>query len=115
MGRENLGNDIREFFRGLFGSRLTAHLEEELMRQREDYEARLLEYVHQGAANRERIAQLEAKIEKYEMVLLPTVYGNLMGSRKPPDFGDLEPDPNSWAAIKAAHEREQEVEEPVNK
>lgn len=112
MGRENLGTAIREFFTGLLGSRLNAHLEEELLRTREDYESRLLEYVHQQAGFREQISQLTAKIEKYEMVLLPMVYGNLGGPRKPPTFDPLDtPDPNSWPAIQARWEKSQEAED----
>lgn len=101
MGRENLGSDIRKFFRDLFGSRLNAHLEEELMRVRQDCEERIEEYVRQSSALREQISQLTAKIEKYEMVLLPVVYGHLGGRKEPTFEPSIEPDPDSWQAIRA--------------
>lgn len=111
MGWQNLGSEIREFIRGLFGSRLNSHLEEELMRVRQDHEARILEYVQQESGYRERIAQLEAKIEKYEMVLLPMVYGNLGGKKEPPTFLPMESNPDSWDAIQANYYRKQNEEE----
>lgn len=103
---------IRKFFRDLLGSRVSATLEEELLRTRQDYEARLLEYSHQAASLREQIAQQSAKIEKYEMVLLPMVYGNLLKPKTEPQFmPSIEPDLNSWASIQAAHERKQMEED----
>jgi len=110
MGRENLGSTIREFFRELFGSRLAERLDEELMRTREDCDGRIVEYQHQQAQFRQEIAQLRAKIEKYEMVLLPMVYGNLGGKKEPTFIPSIEDDPDSWAAIRARHAREQEEE-----
>jgi hypothetical protein len=110
------GLEIRTFFRELFGSRVSSTLEEELLRTRQDYEARLLEYVHQAAALREQLAQQSAKIEKYEMVLLPMVYGNLLKPKEPPTFmPSIESDDNSWAAIQRRWEREQEESDNQSK
>lgn len=107
MGRENVGLEIRKFFRDLFGSRLNAHLEEELLRVRQDCEERIQEYVQQCAALRQEISQQAAKIEKYEMVLLPMVYGNLGGHKTPTFEPSIEPDPDSWASIRARWDGEQ--------
>jgi hypothetical protein len=59
------------FFRNLFGSRLSAHLEEEIYRVRELYEARILERERTIAELRERNADLSSKVDRYELVLLP--------------------------------------------
>jgi hypothetical protein len=107
---DDVGLKIRKFFRDLFGSRLNSHLEEELLRTREDYEARILEYVQQASVYREQIAQLSAKIEKYEMVLLPMVYGGVLGPKKPMDFTEIAEDSDSWPAIQARWEKEQAKE-----
>jgi hypothetical protein len=115
MGRENLGKLIREFFRDVFGSRLAARLDEELMRTREDCDQRIVEYQHQQAQYRMEIEQLKAKIEKYEMVLLPMVYGNLGGKKQPTFEPVIEPDPDSWAAIRARHEKQQREEAELEK
>ena len=110
------GLEIRRFFRELLGSRVSATLEEELLRTRQDYEARLLEYVHQAAALRDQIEQQSAKIEKYEMVLLPMVYGNLLKPKEPPTFmPSVEPNDNSWAAIQRRWERQQEEDDSKEK
>lgn len=111
MGWEDLGLTLRKFFRDLFGSRLSSHLEEELERNRADYEVRITELNQQIANLRAEKAQLSAKVEQCEMVLLPLVYKTAVGPKHPPDFVNLPPDPNSWASIQAQWDKDQNAEE----
>lgn len=81
------------------------------MRTRNDYETRLHELAVVIAEYRDRIAQLESKLDRWEMVIIPLASpaaGLLKPRRDQPTFDPiLEPDQNSWAAIKARHEREE--------
>lgn len=105
--------EIRQWLRELFGSRLVANLEEELLRTRDDFETRSVEYKERISELRSEIAQQAAKIEKYEMVLLPMVYGKVVSQPKP-EFDMTEiVDENSWAAIQARWEKKQEEEDAV--
>ena len=71
MDVESLGLSVRLFLRNLLGSRLSAHLEEELMRNRADYETRLQERDRTISDLREQCALLSAKIDRYELVIIP--------------------------------------------
>ena len=66
-----VGLRIRQFLRDLFGSRLNAHLEEELLRVRNDYESRLLDRERTISDLREQVTALSGKVDRYELVLLP--------------------------------------------
>lgn len=65
------GSDIRQFFRGLFGSRLVERLEEDLVRLRVDFEARLQDKEVLIANLREEKQHLTAKINLYELSIMP--------------------------------------------
>jgi hypothetical protein len=108
------GQGIRRFFRELFGSRVTEQLENELMRARSDYDTRLHERDETIADQRARIALLEGKIDRYEMVLLPlsSPVGNFFNNKREP-ISELLPEKSnvsSWQEYKMAYESEQEKE-----
>ena len=113
MDDETLGMKIRMWLRDLFGSRLNAHLEEELMRLRADFETRLQERDRLISDLREEKAQLTAKVDRYEMVIIPMTSGSLLSQRKPlVTLDEKETGTDSlvghWQAIQRNHDREQE-------
>lgn len=73
MGRESesIAKSIRLFFRELFGSRISEHLEIELLRLRSDFEQRLMEKDQIVAALREEKSLLTSKITMYELTVMP--------------------------------------------
>lgn len=66
-----MGKKIREFLRDLFGSRLTARLEEDLLRLRTDFETRLQEKDRLIEEVRAEKALLLSKVALYELTLMP--------------------------------------------
>src|ERR1035437_8644523 len=66
-----LAKNIRQFFRDLLGSRLTAHLEIEMLRLRTDFEQRLMEKDVTIAGLREEKQMLLSKVATYENVIMP--------------------------------------------
>lgn len=115
MDIENLrkwAGALRLALRELFGSRLAAQLEEDLMRLRADSGERLHEREIVIADLREQLAQANAKIERYELVIIPIAspVGALFSPKRPvPTFpSSTEPIPSSWHAIQAEYEREQD-------
>jgi len=68
---ESLAKRIREFFRDLLGSRITEHLEVELLRLRTDFEQRLQDKDQTIASLREEKSLLMSKITTYEMTIMP--------------------------------------------
>lgn len=99
---------VRLFLRALFGSRVTALLEEEILRIRADYELRLNERDETISELRSRVAQQAAKLETWEMVLIPLVSpaANLFKPKHEPTF-ESTIEPSGWAAVKAQWDREQ--------
>lgn len=106
----DVGEKIRTFLRQVFGSRLTNHLEEELLRLREDYETRLRDRQMYEADLKAEIEQLKSKIAQYELVLIPLTSGGLLGPKRTPVAYEEIP-PNSWQAEQAAYYKKQEQEE----
>jgi hypothetical protein len=109
------GAEIRQWMRELFGSRVTEQLENELMRSRSDYDTRLHERDETIAEQRARIAQLEGKIDRYEMVLLPlsSPVGNLLSPKREIPITETLLDKSSvssWQEYKMAYEAEQAEE-----
>lgn len=96
----NIAQKIRQFLRDLLGSRLVARLEEDLLRLRADYDARLNERDETIADLRDQLAQLRAKLDTYEVVLLPLTspVGNLFNPKPRTQTLDsvIEPE-GSWA------------------
>jgi hypothetical protein len=105
-----MGSKIRQFLRELFGSRVSALLEEEVMRVRSDYESRLNDKDVVIADLRERVAALSSKLETWELVLIPlkSPVGNLLSPRPKPVFEP--PIESGWASIRADWERRQQEE-----
>jgi hypothetical protein len=107
---------IRQFFRDLFGSRLTEHLETELLRIRNDYESRLLDKDRIIYDLRADLAALSGKIDRYELVLLPLTspVGDLFRPKPKRDISLQEiPDksaPTTWDEIQAKHYAQQAAE-----
>jgi hypothetical protein len=102
---ETFGALIRQFFQELFGSRLTAHLEEEIMRLRQDHDRALLDRDTLISALREEKQLLMSKITAYEFAVLPRTSragAEVIAYQKPalpkPDFKavDLPPTKSKW-------------------
>lgn len=100
---ESLGKRIRLFFRELFGSRVTEHLETELLRLRQDFELRLIEKDHVIASLKEEKALLTSKITVYEMTLMPhssRAGAEVVAYNKPKkpsfDFSSVAPVKSRW-------------------
>ena len=105
-----LAQNIRMFFRDLFGSRMASHLEEELFNLRADYENRLKDRAHYIADLKEEKLLLQRKIAEYELVLLPLTQGGILGPKRPTPVFDDVPPMNSWQAEQAAFYKREEEE-----
>ena len=109
-----VGEKIRRFFRQVFGSRLTDHLEDEIFRVRQDCEQRLNDRDVRISELKQENQELKAKIDVLETIVLPLTTGGLLNRKKrseTPTFEPVtEPDPNSWAAIQAEHYRKEQEE-----
>ncbi len=97
-----MGFKIRQFLREVFGSRVSAVLEETVMRVRADCEDRLRDKDEVIADLRTRLAQIEMKAELYEKVLIPlkSPVGNLLQPKDRPVFESSVESGSSWSAIK---------------
>ena len=113
------GSDIRQFFRDLFGSRLIQRLEEDLLRLRNDFEARLNDKDIQLAMLREEKQQLQAKVALYEITIMPraSVQGaEVVAYSKPtkPSFSremfNSPPAISSWQKVQIEHEAQMQKE-----
>lgn len=105
---------IRTFLSTLFGSRLASRAEDELLRARADHERYETTLSITIAEQKEEIAQLKGKLERYELVLIPLTspVGNLLAPKRPaPTFEPLsEPAPGGWSSWKAEEEARLAVE-----
>jgi hypothetical protein len=110
---EPLGKRIRQFFRDLFGSRITEHLEIELIQLRQDFEQRLQDQGLVIAALQEEKALLNAKIIVYENTVMS--HSSRMGAEvvayqkpKPPkpnfSFVDIPPTQSRWEKVQQEHD-----------
>lgn len=106
-----IAQKIRQFLRELFGSRLIVELELSAHALTEQYEARIQERDIVIADLRDQLAQVRAKIEMYELVLIPLSNsgGNVLNRRPAPVLEPLT-EPVGWAAIQSKWERDQEAE-----
>lgn len=111
MNETPIGIKIREFLRAVFGSRLTAHMEDELVRVRNDYETRIHDKEMCIVDLKDEISRLRSKVAEYELVLIPLTTGGLLGPKR--TASTLEPivEPNSWRAEQGRFYREQEEAE----
>jgi hypothetical protein len=103
-----MANKIRLFLRELFGSRLTERLEEDLLRQRQDFEARLQDKDQVIADLRVEKATLMGKIVLYERTLLRVDVEKTGAPKKPIfDFNFSSPRPVSrWEQVQAEHDKQ---------
>jgi hypothetical protein len=117
---ESLALRIRMFFRDLLGSRMTAHLGEELLRLRTDFEQRLQEKDLIVASLREEKALLMSKVTMYELTIMPhasRVGAEVVAYQKPtkPSFSFIDiPAPKSrWQMVQDEHDAQmaKEIEE----
>lgn len=114
------GREIRQFFVDLFGSRLVARLEEDLLRVRTDYESRMRYQDDIIATLREEKAALSAKITLYETTLLPLssrAGAELVKATRPTkptfpnfDFSSVPPIKTRWQLAQEEHEKEVQAE-----
>ena len=111
------GAQIRDFFKQLLGSSLVARLEEDLLRLRSDMDLRLQDKDNVIASLKELMAAMEAKITRYECVIMPTASragAELVKEAKPakPNFGiaddwsNLPQVKTRWQIVQDAHEAE---------
>jgi len=107
-----LGEKIRMFFRSLFGSRYIEHLEEELLRVRQDCELRLRDREDVIVSLRQEKAQLQARIVTLERVVMPTLNrasAETVGEQKKPNFLDVKlfpPMKTAWQQLQEENERQ---------
>jgi hypothetical protein len=106
-----LAKSIRQFFRDLLGSRLTAHLEIEMLRLRTDFEQRLMEKNLSIATLREEKNLLMSKVTMYELTIMPhasRVGAEVVAYQKPtkPAFSFMDiPAPKSrWQQVQDDHD-----------
>jgi hypothetical protein len=112
------GLQIRQFLRELFGSRLNAHMEDELFRLRGDYETRLQERETRIAELKEQVSQLTSKVDRYELVLLPLTspMGQFFAPKKErPPLVPAEDGPKSWQEVQLEWDAEQAKEAQAEK
>lgn len=100
------------FFRSLFGSRYIEHLEEELLRVRQDCELRLRDREDVIVSLRQEKAQLQARIVTLERVVMPTLNrasAETVGEQKKPNFLDVKlfpPMKTAWQQLQEENERQ---------
>ena len=114
------GKNIREFFKDLFGSRLIARLEEDLLRLRSDMDQRLMEKDVIVASLREEKALLMSKVTMYEMTIMPhasRVGAEVVAYQKPKkpafSFVDIPAPKSRWQMVQDEHDAQmaKEIEE----
>ena len=117
---QSLAKRFRQFFRDLLGSRITEHLEIELLRLRSDFEQRLMDKEQTIASLREEKSLLMSKITMYEMTIMPhssRVGAEVVAYQKPikPSFSFMDiPAPKSrWQTVQDEHDAQmaKEIEE----
>jgi len=110
MENETFGARIRQFLRELFGSRLIAQLELDLLRLRQDFEDRLQDKDRVIAGLREEKQQLMSKVATYELAIMP--HSSRMGAevvtyQKPikPNFSftEIGPPKSKWEMVQEQH------------
>lgn len=105
-----IAEQIRQFFRDLFGSRLIQRLEYDLLETRNDYERRLAEKNELIDALRAEIMSVRAKMELWEQVIIPVAspVGKLFSPKREQTFEAITgPEPGSWAWVQAEHARKE--------
>jgi len=120
--QETWGAIIRQFLQELFGSRLTAHLEEEMLRLRNDYETRLHDKDIIIASLREEKAMLSSKINVYEMTIMPHASragADVIAYQKPKkpnfDFLDMGTVKSRWEQYQEDYYKEEAAREAAEK
>jgi hypothetical protein len=114
------GASIRLFFRELFGSRLIATLEIELLRLRQDFEQRLQDKDRVIENLREEKAFLTGKVGLYETTLMPLssrAGAEIVKTARPVkptfpdfDFSEMPPIQTRWAKAQEEHEKQVQAE-----
>jgi hypothetical protein len=101
----DLGLNIRQFFRSLFGSRVSEILETSILQLRQDTEQRIQEKNEVIASLREEKAQLVAELTLYRLRAgLPTA--SQLSAKKQPSFLFDTPQKTSWQLAQEAHDAE---------
>ena len=111
------GARIRQFLRELFGSRITAQLELDLLRLRQDFEERLQDKERTIATLREDIQRLNSKVATYELSILPhssRLGAEIVASQKAAKptfaFEGLAPTKTKWQMIQDQHDEQMRKE-----
>ena len=104
---------IREAIHNLFGSRLVTHLEDELLRLRQDHASELDNRDATIADLRQQLAFCQSKVDRYELVLLPLTspLGTAFTPKRerPANLQEITniPRPKSWQEVQAEWDEEQ--------
>ena len=120
MENETFGARIRQFLRELFGSRLIAQLELDLLRLRTNMDQRLQDKDRTIATLSEDIQRQQSKIAVYEATIMP--HSSRMGAEvasyvkpvKPTfSFNDIGPTKSKWEMVQEQHNEQmrKEIEE----
>lgn len=109
----SIGKNIRQFLRDMFGSRLSEHMEIELLRLRQDFDVRVQEYKNLVADLRAEKSLLNAKVQLYEMNVHARVGIDPTRVRpEKPNFANFTSPPvmTSWQKTVMEHEVQLEKE-----
>lgn len=118
MANENLGLKIRDFFHDLLGSRLALAAETAAYQLRGDYETRLAEKDQLISVLNSRISNLEGKVDRYELVLIPLTSpaAGLFGPKKERQpFVPITDTKSSWEAFQDDYYAQQAQESETEK
>jgi hypothetical protein len=100
-----IGSNIRQFFRSLFGSRVSEVLELSLLQTRSDFEQRLQDKDAVIAELRSERAQLMSELTLYRLRAgLPTA--SQLTAKKQPSFLFDTPQKTSWQLAQEQHDAE---------
>jgi hypothetical protein len=121
---ESYGARIRQFIQELFGSRLTAHLESEILRLRNDHDRALHDRDIQISTLKEEKQLLQSKITAYEFAVLPRTSragAEVIAYQKPAlskpnfSFADIGQTKSKWEVFQENYYKEEAAKEAAEK
>ena len=110
MADKDIALTIRDFLSNLFGSRLAMERQNELFRSRDDLEARIFDKEQIIAEYQARIADLQAKVDRYELIIIPLTSplgGAFSTKRERQPFEPITDTASSWDAVQAEYYRKE--------
>ena len=110
MADQSIALTVRDFLADLFGSRLAMERQNELFRSRDDLEARIFDKEQIIAEYQARIADLQAKVDRYELIIIPLTSplgGAFSTKRERQPFEPITDTASSWDAVQAEYYRKE--------